>query len=158
MNNETQWTLGFLIGTPIWALLLLALIALIVWGVRSGRRDGWKDRGNMWAAATHAVVWGAAVLVLAVAIIASPLGYYPYKAEYHQWRPVVGQVESVNKRLISSGKSGMEERYVLTIDGKPYGVDDTRAATVKAGDTVSIKCKRDWQYASVPGYVCRWNQ
>jgi hypothetical protein len=148
MMTETQWTLGFLIGTPIWALLLLALIALIGWGVWSRGDDD----------STFAVVGGLVALAVAVGIIISPLGYYPYKAEYHQWRPVVGQVESVNKRLISAGKSGMEERYVLTIDGKPYGVDDTRAATVKAGDTVSIKCKRDWQYASVPGYVCRWNQ
>ena len=143
MNTlETQWTLGVLIGLPAVILILAGLITGIVWAKRVGD------------AAEFVVMCSAAMIVT---LLIAAVAFFPYKAEYHQWRSVDGAVTAINKRLISQDK-GMAERYVFTVNGHPYGVDDTRAATVKVGDTVNLMCVREWQYASVSGYVCRWNQ
>lgn len=71
--------------------------------------------------------------------------------------PVTGQVDRIEKRLVSGGDS-MEEKYVVLFEGnrQEYRVDDTRAALVKSGDELTVACKRQWQWASTHGYECRW--
>jgi membrane protein implicated in regulation of membrane protease activity len=136
---ETHWTLGVLIGYPIAGLILLAAIIATVLMFRFDEEMmGW-----------FGIV---AIVIVSVAVAAAS---YPWKPEYHQFRTVQGPVQEVGKRLIAEDKS-MSERYVLKINGQAYGVDDTRASLVKVGDTVTISCRRDWQYASTSGYVCRW--
>jgi hypothetical protein len=159
--ETTHWTLSFLIGTPLWILALLACLvvsarAFVYWRRHKGEPHRWT---TLFTAndAKQISIWSLVAFAVLLVIALSPLAYYPYKVEFHQWRPVTGKVTEVSKRLIAQDKS-MSERYVLVIDGQPYGVDDTRASLVKVGDTVSLSCKRDWQYASVPGWVCRWNQ
>jgi hypothetical protein len=90
-----------------------------------------------------------------VALAASPIGYYPYDSEYHQWRSVSGEVQDVSSRLIGGNKT-VSQRFVVKIDGHAFGVDDTRASLLKKGDTVSLRCKREWQYAAESGWACRW--
>lgn len=141
INLETHWTLGVLVGIPVLATLALALIVV---GIVCVRID-----------AIEMTVLAGIFLVIMVGI--GIPSFYPFKAEYHQWRTVEGTVQEIGKRLISADKS-MSERYVLKINGKPYGVDDTRASLVKVGDHVRLSCKREWEYASTSGYACRWDQ
>ena len=143
---ETTWTLGILIGLPIAGVVTLAFAVLLVVSIRSRNRDPYED----WVIG----IWIGAIGI-ALTLGMAGLLTIPWDAEYHQWRPVSGTVEEIGARMVRDGK-GMSERYVLTIDGRPYGVDDTRAATLKVGDQVSLMCKREWQWAANSGYGCRW--
>jgi hypothetical protein len=140
---ETHWSLGVLIGIPVMSLILLALLGvgiflLIHWN---------NDRS-----------FGVIVLIVFVIVLGfTLLAFFPYKAEYHQWRTVEGTIQDIGSRQISDGKA-MSTRYVFVIDGQPYGVDDTRASVAKKGDHVRLSCIKEWQWASVPGWACRWNQ
>ncbi|WP_159540834.1 hypothetical protein [Aeromicrobium sp. 9AM] len=99
--------------------------------------------------------WASLGIAIVVTIIAA-WGFYPYSAEYHQWRTVSGDVTDVNSRILSTGKSSINQRFVVEIDGQAYGCDDTRCASVKVGDVLTISCKREWQYAGVDGYGCNF--
>lgn len=143
------WKLSFLIGAPIIALTIIAAAVILL--VFRHRLDERFDR-NMLTGFTLGIA----------AFIVVPLfsgTVFPLKAEYLQWRPVEGTVQQINTRLIN-GSGGMSERYVVNIEGYdvPYSIDDTRAATLREGDDVSLMCTREWQWASNPGYACRWNQ
>lgn len=148
---DAQWTLGVLIGLPLTVLVLIGSALLGLWLWKRWRESGSYIAEDYWMGAIGCLI------VFVVVLLGGLVAYFPYEAQYHQWRTISGTVEKIDKRLIAEDK-GMAERYVLMIDGQPYGVDDTRAATVEPGDQVSIKCRRDWQYASVPGWVCRWAQ
>lgn len=141
ISPSGPWTLGTLIGLPIALLVVLLILGFAVFAFAD------DERGI--AAGATAVALG---LVVA---IASPIGMYPYSSEYHQWRTVHGKVEQVSSRLIAADKS-MSQRFVVVIGGRPFAVDDTRASLLKAGDTVTLKCKREWQYAAESGWACRW--
>lgn len=99
---------------------------------------------------------GAAGAVLAV--VGFWWGMYPWKAEYHEWRPVSGVVASVDSRLVPAGSNSMEDKFVVTFEGNPqqYGVLDTRAAGVKPGDTLTITCVRRWQWSGTHGFDCNF--
>lgn len=145
ITMSTSWSLGVLIGLPILGLgILLILVWIAFWWF-------WEDEpGPAWC--------GVGALLLVVGLALSPLGYYPYKAEYHQWRDKSGVVAEVSKRLVSDGNNGMNEKIVVRYEnnGGEFGCEDTRCALVKKGDTLDLKCKRAWQYASVSGYDCRF--
>lgn len=142
--QSASWSLGVLVGIPILGVIALALLVFAV---------------VCWFADEPGIGVGSlAVLLVLVGVALSPLGYYPYKAEYHQWRSTSGVVAEVNKRLVSDGDKGMNEKIVVRYkdsDGA-YGCEDTRCALLKVGDTLDLKCKRAWQYASVSGYDCRF--
>ena len=138
VSSSGPWTLGVIIGLPLVVIGVLALLAL---GLYFLREDG--------ALASFFLV----PMVLVLGFTAWAL--FPYDSQYHQWRTVHGKVEKVSHRLIGSG-SGMEERYVVIIDGQPFGIDDTRASLLSVGDTVDLKCKREWQYQANSGWACRW--
>lgn len=144
LSLSASWSLGVLIGLPVVALVVLALLVWIVFCF-------FEDEPGLGI--------GSSVVLLAfVGVVLSPLGYYPYKAEYHQWRDKSGVVAEVNKRLVSNGDHGMSEKIVIRYkdSGQEYGCEDTRCALTKTGDTLDLKCKRAWQYASVSGYDCRF--
>lgn len=150
-----HWTLGVLIGLPIAALLTLALLAVtvgVVWSVAHDHRT--SNYGYHWTDYFYAVPW----LVGAVIVVGiTALCFFPYQAEYHQWRPVEGTVQQIDKRMVSN-VDGMEERYAVTINDTVYGVDDTRASTLREGSHVRLSCIKEWQWASSPGYGCRWGE
>jgi hypothetical protein len=81
------------------------------------------------------------------------IGFNP---EYMAYRHVEGNVEQVASRQIAE-KGGMSQRYVVVIDGRPYAIDDTRAALLKAGDHISLQCVREFDWGSTDnGYACKW--
>ena len=162
MSNmaEGNWTLGVLVGIPISALFIIGLtgigLAIILASRRTAkpRADGTHHPFHFWAGEFIPLGWfslGIAIVWAGIAAVA----YIPYGKDYHYWTPVTGAVEEIDSRLISSG-DGMAERYVFTIDGQPYGVDDTRAATVDEGDRVALLCKKEWQWQAADGWGCRW--
>lgn len=149
------WSLGTLVGLPVAIVVAVALVAVGAWCWRKASDPAIQDLDESelrWFLALPMFVTAATI---AVAIV-SPLGMYPYDSEFHQWRDVTGTVERVESRQIADD-NGMSERYVFVIDGQPFSVDDTRAAVANKGDTVSLRCKREWQYAAASGWACRWS-
>lgn len=156
-----QWTLGVLIGIPLSALLVLAL--LINAGVFTAYFATWNRRSY------HAILdarwamglWTAlACLLPFIATGIVGVIYWPWKAEYHQYRSVHGTVASVANRFVGDGKS-TSQKFVITLTsgGQQYGVTDTRAALLKPGDPVSLRCIRVYEYGSNDaGYDCKWGQ
>jgi hypothetical protein len=79
-----------------------------------------------------------------------------YSGDYMAYKPISGQVQDIASRQIATGSS-MSTRYVLQINGQPYGVDDTRAALVKKGDAVNLNCVKEFVWGSTNnGYACNW--
>ena len=151
ISETGPWSLGTLIGLPLAVLTTITLVAVGVVLLRRSRTTNELDRAET-------IFFGVGSLLAATALAictASPLGMWPYDSEYHQWRDVTGTVERAESRQVRDG-DGMSERYVLVIDGHPFAVDDTRAAVADEGDVVSLRCKREWQYAAESGWACRW--
>lgn len=146
------WALGTLIGFPVGILITLALafVTSKIW--RAWKAEGGYNNTGEFMAFT--------LMALGSTVIAGLLTFaamWPYDSEFHQWRTVSGEVDRVESRLIADG-DGMSERYIVTIDGLPFAVDDTRAALLGKGDDVRLACKREWQYAAESGWGCRWGQ
>jgi hypothetical protein len=140
-------TLGLLACLPLALLVALGCFLYGGWVIqrRLSQRviDGW---GLMWIAG------GLVVLV------ATGIAMWPWKHDYHYWIPKEGKAQKISKRIVSNGDNGISERYVITIGGYPYGIDDTRASLVKPGDNVRIACKREYQWGSRShGWGCRWD-
>lgn len=106
--------------------------------------------------------WGAVAGSLVVLLISWGVwlwAMWPLAYDYHHWVQVDGKVDRISKRLVSDGDKGMQERYVLVVDGVPRGVDDTRASLVRVGDRVQLACKREYEYGlprGAHGWGCRW--
>lgn len=143
----THWSLGVLVTLPIMAFLTLAVLILLIWFIMIQKQDG-----------DFVFPIVVAAICLAALVIGNLIGFYPYQARYHQWRLVEGTVQKVSSRLITTGDKTMAQRYVVVIDGQPYGVDDTRASLLHKGDHIKLSCKPEFQLFSVPGEACRWNQ
>jgi len=146
----TGGTVATLIGIPI---LLLVQIAPAIWALRYARSN--RDTGNYseeFAAKILAAVLG---VLIVLTLVATWWGMYPWRWEYHEWRPVSGTVASVDSRL-NRTDSGTEEKFVVTFEGnrQQYGVLDTRAATLRPGDRLSITCVRRWQWSGTHGFDC----
>lgn len=103
-----------------------------------------------------------AVAICLVGVLANIVGLwwgmYPWKWEYHQWRPISGTVATVDSRLVPAGDKSMEDKFVVTFEDNPqqYGVLDTRAATLRPGDGLVITCVRRWQWSGTHGYDCNF--
>lgn len=136
-------TLGLLLGAPAGLLVLLVCIVIAL--------IGWRERDTV-----VGFGFGAGALVVAVGLL---LAFWPLKHDYHFWVPVDGKVERTGKRIVSSSDK-IQERFVVTINGQPYGVDDTRASLLRPRDSVHLKCKKSYEWgtpSNAHGWVCRWN-
>lgn len=136
---STHWTLGVLIGIPVLSIIALAILIAIV---------GFVFVEEIGLAAF-------AVLVGVVFTALSLVFYYPFKAEYHQWRPVSGKIEATSSRLLTTD-SGVEQKIVFRINGAEYGCTDTRCSLAKVGDSIDLSCKLSYQWSSTPGQDCRF--
>jgi len=136
---ETHYTLGTLIGFPLALLLLAVLVVVAVVGVLM--RDGF----------VFGVFACAAVAVAGLTAAAM----WPYDKDFHTIRPVSGVVTETSSRFLAVDKA-TEQKYVLTIDGQPYGCKDTRCALVEPGDTVTLGCTKTWEWQATPGDDCRY--
>lgn len=153
MDSTGPWALHVFVAPAIF----LPLIALCAYGLVRAMRYLRSDAPRGYSDYVFEAKAGAWICsILALILVGALLGtLFPFSAEYHQWRKVHGEVEQVSKRLIGTD-SGMAERYVVVVGGRPYGVDDTRASLVKEGDEITLRCIREWQYQAESGYGCRW--
>lgn len=148
---------GLLIGLPVLILAFLVCVAgiLFFWwlGRTDDRVDAYSDAG-LWFVLSG--LCGAGALAV---VIGSLFGYWPYKTEYHFWKPTSGTVQTVSQRLVSNGDGGMDQRYVvLFTDGRQRSCDDTRCTLVKPGMYLRLKCIRSYQWGGTPGYNCNYVQ
>lgn len=152
MTPETHWTLGVLIGLPIAGFLAFILLALTIASALAWKRDRRRHGSSDMSSA----FWTFLGILLAV-VVTSLVLFFPYKAEYHQWRPVSGTVAQIQSRLVSKDK-GMEQKFVVRFTDRrqEYAVEDTRASLLSKGDKLIVSCKKSWQWAAAPGYDCRW--
>ena len=143
-------TLGLLVGLPLALLVVAICFALAIWA--RGRED-YHGSYSDWP-----MVFWPALICGVVVLVGTAVAMFPYKYEYHSYRPVSGTVEQVNNRFLPSGDS-VEQKFVVKLAGdpQPYGVQDTRAALLKPGDRVSLKCLKKWQWSARAGYDCRWD-
>ena len=147
-EGEATWSLGVLVWLPTLAILTVVLIVGGCFVYRAFKRDSMQDGIIL------AMAWACWVgaLVLAVGTV---IGFYPWKAEYHQYVTKVGTVQSISKRIVGGDK--INEKFVARYtDGREFGCEDTRCALVKPGDRLVLACKRTWQYAGVDGYDCKF--
>jgi hypothetical protein len=110
------------------------------------------DEGRLAAVGTFA---GAGLVVFVITLVSM----WPLEYPYHHWVDVRGQVTDINRRIVSTGDNSISQRYVVLVRGQQYGVDDTRAALLKRGDPVSLRCKKEHQFMQphdADGWACRW--
>jgi len=142
--------LAWVIGNVVGAILILATLLYLVWANITDDLDG--ERG-IW------VVGGIVALIIQIGV--NVFWNFPFDMAYHSYRPVSGVVEDINSRFLSSnsGKS-TEQKYAVRFKGSDqiYGCMDTRCSLAKKGDHLQLACERQWQYASVSGYDCRYFQ
>jgi hypothetical protein len=152
VGEYTVGTIATMIAVPV--LLLAALGTVVAMLVRRRRATESDDRRGYGLAAIGAGV--AAVVITG----ATWWGMYPWRAEYHEWRSVSGVVEFVDSRLLATGDNdgSVEDKFVVIFEGNPqqYGVLDTRAASVRPGDTLTITCVRQYQRSGSHGYDCNF--
>lgn len=134
-----SWSLGVLIGLPA-LVLIIAICLLFAW---FGFSDG------------ETTIGVCAVLALLVTLIGGLAFFWPLHAEYHKWETTDGTIESIAKRIVGGDK--ISEKFVVRYtDGRERGCLDTRCSLLKAGDKLTLTCKRSWQYAGTDGYDCNY--
>lgn len=146
IGDSGPWTLGILIAMPLGVMFTLACLVGAYALHRHDRHSG----------EYIFLPFGIMLIVAALfCALGTAFGSFPFNSEYHQWRPVSGTVQQVSSRLVGSGKT-VNQRFVVLINGQPFGVDDTRASLLKPGDHVDLVCKKEWQYAAKSGWGCNW--
>lgn len=146
---------GLLIGLPLTILLAVGFVALgAVFSAKVKSADDFDKGMFKWLG--RGAVAGAILTVVITAF-----SFWPYKHDYHFWVEKQGRVEKIGKRIISTGDSSISQRFVFTIAGRPYGVDDTRASLAQVGDYVKLACKREFEWGvpqSANGWACKWRR
>ena len=144
-------SLGIIIGLPILAVILIALaIAFFVFRAWAKTCDEY-DRGLV-----VAFKWGALTAAVST-VTAAAFVFWPFKWEYHSWQKTTGTVQTVSKRLMSTGDKSMEERFVVQFtDGRQRACDDSRCSLLRPGMTLTLRCKRAYQWGATPGYGCNY--
>lgn len=144
----TAGTIATIIAVP----LILLCLSLFFW---VGRR--WGAVADEYDAPFAAVIQGASAGLILVTLVGTWWGMYPWKAEYHNWTPVSGTVATIDSRLVGRDQS-TDQKFVVTFTGsaQQYGVTDTRAASVRVGDSLDLTCVRQWQQAGTDGYDCNF--
>jgi hypothetical protein len=142
-------TAGLSIGLPIIAAITVVMVGAIVACILHNRSKGYNDTAHF--------EWVIGILLI-IMLGFSAWGYWPYKQEYHYYKPVSGTVEDISSRITPTDKS-VEQKFVVKLQDDPtlYGITDTRASLLKKGDTVSISCKREYEWGSTNhGWNCKW--
>jgi hypothetical protein len=168
---DPQYTGGTLATVICVPILLLALNVAAVWLIRRDRAENaeertysaktggdfppWYDRGDV---LFYRLGWIATTVATVALLAGTWWGMYPWRAEYHQWRPIEGIVDRVDSRIVPAGDSSVEQKIVVLFRDNPqqYGVLDTRAAGAHPGDRLAITCVRRWQYSGSDGYDCEF--
>lgn len=104
-------------------------------------------------------VFGALGVVVTIVMVAGTIAaMWPLSGDFHHYYRVTGTVSEVSSRLIGND-SGVSQRFVVRLkeSGEPFAIDDSRAAFLKTGDQVDLRCKREFEFNSRPGFACKWN-
>lgn len=140
---------GYIAGNIAIIVIATICITFIAGGLlRRGDGGGWV------------AFWATVVLVVSL----GTWTYYtwpPFAYEYHHWIDKTVTVEAIGKRQVSKDKSFFEKFVVRDKTGELYGLDDTRGALVKPGDTLYLRCKKAYQFGiprSAHGWDCRWSR
>lgn len=144
-------SLGILIGLPTLGIILIALaVAFFL------LRRGAKSADNMDRGLFLGFQWGSFAVAVIVLVIAG-FAYWPYQWGYHSWQKTSGTIQTISKRLVSTGDKSMEERFVVQFtDGRQRACDDSRCSLLKPGMTLTLRCKRAYQWGATPGYDCNY--
>lgn len=147
----TGETIATFIVVPIILGTTLAAAGLFFYAWRQLRTRDHED--TPWALAS----WVLAVVIAAATVGLTWWGMYPWRAEYHQWTPKAGIVDTVDSRLVPESQT-VQQKFVVAFVGDPqqYGVTDTRAAGMRAGDRLTITCVRRWQWSGSDGFDCNF--
>ena len=144
-------SLGILIGLPILGIILIAL-AVAFFLFRRGAKVADDFDRSLWLG----FQWGSFAVTVIVLIIAG-FAYWPYQWDYHSWQKTSGTIQTISKRLVSTGDKSMEERFVVRFtDGRQRACDDSRCSLLKPGMTLTLRCKRAYQWGATPGYDCNY--
>jgi hypothetical protein len=144
-------SLGIVIGLPILGIILIALAIAFVLFRRGARVADDFDR-SLWLG----FKWGSSAVVVIVLIIAG-FAYWPYQWDYHSWQKTSGTIQTISKRLVSTGDKSMDERFVVQFaDGRQRACDDSRCSLLKPGMILTLRCKRAYQWGATPGYDCNY--
>jgi hypothetical protein len=144
-------SLGIIIGLPVTAILLIAAAITFLYFRRYSKICHKADR-----AAAIGFKWVSVAVAVIVAAIAA-VTFWPWKWQYHSWQTTSGTIQTVSKRLVSTGDKTMEERYVVQFsDGRQRACDDTRCSLLHPGMTLTLRCKRAYQWGATPGYDCNY--
>lgn len=157
--TTTKISLAFVVGIVLTGLAVLLGAAIVAFGWRVRRMahrsaDGPNKKDRLFV--------GAALIVLGAITVGGTAGlaawgFFPYDMQYHQFTRVDGRVESVQMRFLGANGATTQNFAIRLAGGGTYRCDDSRCALVKAGDTVQMWCIREWQYASTPGWACRFD-
>ncbi len=138
---ETKISLAFLVAMALLAVvvLLCAVVAVAAWvGEEKGLAAGVIGLAVAWALVTAGFCW-------------------PWDMQYHRWEKTEGVVYQSVGRLVGTDGGGSTEQFVVQFrDGRVRRCDDSRCSGLVPGLTLSLWCIRDWQWASTPGYKCRY--
>jgi hypothetical protein len=145
---HSQWDSSVTIGAPILLVIFVVCVLAITLAFLIP-----KDREDQLFFAS----WPALGLLVAVGFAA--FMYWPYQAQYLKYVPKAGVVTETNSRLISDGDKAMSQRIVVSYaDGQQYGCDDTRCASLRTGDHVTLLCEKEYQFVGTEGWSCLWGK
>jgi len=163
----TTISAAYVWGTIIAALVLAVGGYLAVRGglhlLRESREHRETLAGTRKYSATRfeasALDFGGAVFgtlaVLATLIIYPIAAWPPFDMKYHTYRLISGRVDAISSRFLGDGKS-TTQNFVVEIAGQDYRCDDTRCALVTVGQTLTLNCIAEWEYAGTAGYDCNF--
>lgn len=141
-------SIGYVVGTVIAGLVVLACLLVAAGGVYLKKTEG----------AGLGIMSGGLFGAVAVATLYVFAAFPPFDMDYHRYDPKSGTVASIDKRLVSDGDSGMSEKYVVRFkdQAQQYACLDTRCADVKKGDQLELACIKVWQFYGTPGFDCEF--
>jgi hypothetical protein len=100
---------------------------------------------------------------LVVLVVGGAWTFWPFSMEYHQYTHVQGTVAAdVDARLLGTGVGNtrnVSQVYAVPIEHAGiFRCDDTRCGLLHKGDQIALWCMRQYQWASTPGWVCRYDR
>lgn len=143
-------SIGLVIGLPIAVVIIFLGVVFTTVAVRVPY-DSYEDRDL-----PKGLFVGLGAVATLITALITAVSMYPFGGEYHHWATTSGTVATIDSRLLADGDA-MTQRFVVNFtDGRQRACDDTRCASVHAGDTLTIKCKRSFQWSGTDGYDCNW--
>lgn len=147
------YTTGFWWGVGLTAFGLMFALSLVGIGVFVYMKStpSYMDIIPPWLSSLLWIIFGGVVAVLIAG------AWFPFDMDYHARVPVTGVVSESHSRMVSTG-NGMEEKFVIKFEdsGQEFGCLDTRCATIKPGDTLSLLCTKQYDWNSTDGWDCGW--